>query len=63
MKPRVLWTPMHLEALEKAFPEPRGAPNVNELLVRVGQRAVVLWVKDKIESTMKEDDGSTGIRR
>ncbi len=49
-QPTVRWTQQHLEQLQKAFPELLYESDVNKLLVGSGARAVVHYVKCKLEA-------------
>ena len=51
--PQVAWHPLHLEALEKAFPECTSLDTTDELLYQRGQRSVLAHLRLLIEQQQK----------
>lgn len=55
---RPIWTPMHIEDLEREFPEITNESDINKILINLGKRAVVKFYRDKvkaIEARIKKD--------
>ena len=52
---RVLWTPMHLKELEKAFPEDVSITTTENMFYRLGQRSVVKHIEMLVQRQLKDD--------
>lgn len=43
-----IWTPAHLEEINRVFPEVLTYKDTNELIENIGKRKVVQYIKDKV---------------
>lgn len=47
---RPIWTPMHVEELEREFPEITNESDMNKILINIGKRTVVKFYRDKVKA-------------
>lgn len=60
-----IWTPAHLEEIDRVFPEMLTYESTNDLLVNLGKRMVVQYIKDKVTRGVSDStrNKSPGYRR
>lgn len=47
--PTVAWTDKHLEELDRIFPEVLNTSNINDILVNIGKRQVVDYIRQQVK--------------